>query len=564
MSTGIADGTGATTASVTDLTEENTVNKYLRFIIPDYDNQSNDSFLHIGNRPQDGEAALSRTGSGLWSQFVHFAHDSEIYSEVGYLQDRTGNDIFDPDADLFGLDVGTARTDFYANLGWRDHTDGNRLTTTGGDKVEVIGGNYRLIVLSRAKGAKNYNEEVSGGLYWNCDDTPTVVTKMEYKSTKFDGTWKVTEESTKGHTRSIFLGETQDEFRGTKNTSIVGTPNITTMTTDQLAALEPFLAAVIADNGEVGFAADDPPRGIAACNTYLTDQQTALDEAKVELHDRAERFFDRISYSWPEDDWLAWTDSDLARFIADFSSHTEVAWFPTDRTEILNMANAAKTIEDDITAKQAELEASMNAVMGWTSPDAATDVPEIHRDPEVFSGTWAKMIFEHTQTALSIESHTRIGTTSTSVTDVTTSISDTTNCGGTITTRTNATTIDDATDATTIKEKTNATLKTEENYVALTQTTTHGAQHDFVMGATVGMFLGASIDMQLAETVSLNAGFAQELFLGVKSEFNIGNFMELFIARKAEFNVTGKDTVDIGDTWSGMSHKRQALAIFLG
>jgi hypothetical protein len=33
--------------------------------------------------------------------------------------------------------------------GWRDHSDGNRITTTRGDKVEVIRGNYKLLVLGR-------------------------------------------------------------------------------------------------------------------------------------------------------------------------------------------------------------------------------------------------------------------------------------------------------------------------------------------------------------------------------------------------------------------------------
>jgi hypothetical protein len=37
----------------------------------------------------------------------------------------------------------------YSRGGWRDHSDGNRLTTTYGDKVEVIRGNYRLLVLGR-------------------------------------------------------------------------------------------------------------------------------------------------------------------------------------------------------------------------------------------------------------------------------------------------------------------------------------------------------------------------------------------------------------------------------
>ncbi len=33
--------------------------------------------------------------------------------------------------------------------GWRDHSDGNRITTTRGDKIEVIRGNYKLVVLGR-------------------------------------------------------------------------------------------------------------------------------------------------------------------------------------------------------------------------------------------------------------------------------------------------------------------------------------------------------------------------------------------------------------------------------
>ena len=37
----------------------------------------------------------------------------------------------------------------HAKGGWRDHSDGNRVTTTRGDKVEVIQGNYKLVVLGR-------------------------------------------------------------------------------------------------------------------------------------------------------------------------------------------------------------------------------------------------------------------------------------------------------------------------------------------------------------------------------------------------------------------------------
>jgi hypothetical protein len=47
--------------------------------------------------------------------------------------------------------------------GWRDHTDGNRITTTRGDKVEVIRGNYKLIVVGRQDGTKGAGFDMGGG-----------------------------------------------------------------------------------------------------------------------------------------------------------------------------------------------------------------------------------------------------------------------------------------------------------------------------------------------------------------------------------------------------------------
>ncbi|HEY4118861.1 MAG TPA: hypothetical protein VGM56_13440 [Byssovorax sp.] len=49
--------------------------------------------------------------------------------------------------------------------GWRDHTDGNRVTTTRGDKIEVIRGNYKLIVLGRQDQTKPKlaGMDISGG-----------------------------------------------------------------------------------------------------------------------------------------------------------------------------------------------------------------------------------------------------------------------------------------------------------------------------------------------------------------------------------------------------------------
>jgi len=50
--------------------------------------------------------------------------------------------------------IGAAADDEYH---WRDHTDGNRITTTGGDKVEVIGGNYFLVVRGRQEHESGLN-----------------------------------------------------------------------------------------------------------------------------------------------------------------------------------------------------------------------------------------------------------------------------------------------------------------------------------------------------------------------------------------------------------------------
>jgi hypothetical protein len=51
----------------------------------------------------------------------------------------------------------------YSRGGWRDHSDGNRITTTYGDKVEVIRGNYKMIVMGRQDDPANAQGwEVSG------------------------------------------------------------------------------------------------------------------------------------------------------------------------------------------------------------------------------------------------------------------------------------------------------------------------------------------------------------------------------------------------------------------
>jgi hypothetical protein len=87
--------------------------------------------------------------------------------------------------------------------GWRDHTDGNRITTTRGDKIEVIRGNYKMIILGRQdlgtdpKGDYYFDEyatgiDESGGLADNADQSRSVNGVLDQSYTwqqNSDGRW---------------------------------------------------------------------------------------------------------------------------------------------------------------------------------------------------------------------------------------------------------------------------------------------------------------------------------------------------------------------------------------
>src|SRR6185503_16823185 len=71
--------------------------------------------------------------------------------------------------------------------GWRDHSDGNRITTTRGDKVEVIKGNYRMLVLGRQEDTAGW--DVSGGHVQDATELWTAATTIEWVQ-NYNGTWK--------------------------------------------------------------------------------------------------------------------------------------------------------------------------------------------------------------------------------------------------------------------------------------------------------------------------------------------------------------------------------------
>jgi len=122
--------------------------------------------------------------------------------------------------------------------GWRDHTDGNRISTTRGDCVEVIGGNYKLIVLGRvASGwdpaglgkstttdflSRTRQEVSSGGHYNESTSTPGELVSVTWSATNEGGTWTTVEQTDHGNVKSIYKGYIEQYHFGPSITSTVG------------------------------------------------------------------------------------------------------------------------------------------------------------------------------------------------------------------------------------------------------------------------------------------------------------------------------------------------------
>lgn len=103
--------------------------------------------------------------------------------------------------------------------GWRDHSDGNRISTTRGDKVEVIKGNYRMLILGRQNDEAGW--DVSGGHVGESGITFQGSSEIRWVQ-NYDGTWKVIEETVKGDVYTMYMGDVKDEYWGNLKTSSTG------------------------------------------------------------------------------------------------------------------------------------------------------------------------------------------------------------------------------------------------------------------------------------------------------------------------------------------------------
>jgi hypothetical protein len=141
---------------------------------------------------------------------------------VGFADDTRHRDGADP--------TKAARQAETKNLltkgGWWDHADGNRVTTTTGDKIEVIQGNYKMVILGRQP-TTGYNlgnvfiTDVSGGLFQEQNACPTPCIKtVEY--TLSDNEWTLFQDNGKGKVVTRFDGRQIDYFTGSNKEAYVG------------------------------------------------------------------------------------------------------------------------------------------------------------------------------------------------------------------------------------------------------------------------------------------------------------------------------------------------------
>ncbi|WP_437679785.1 hypothetical protein [Sorangium sp. So ce131] len=111
---------------------------------------------------------------------------------------------------------------------WRDYTDGNRVTTTRGDKIEVIGGNYKLNVMGRREFQSGSEVEDDARLkeksitFRGASDNAEPGTKRIDVVQGPRGGKMLREKAVKGEVHSTYHGDVKEYHYGSKMTSVTG------------------------------------------------------------------------------------------------------------------------------------------------------------------------------------------------------------------------------------------------------------------------------------------------------------------------------------------------------
>lgn len=117
--------------------------------------------------------------------------------------------------------------------GWWDHSDGNRISTTYGDKVEVIRGNFKMVVMHRQDDAESAGGwDVSGGHIQDLGPAsmPGASVRLEFRPGTFGqkgglGTWHLENTTNNFNQTSDFAGDFYEHWYGDHKESTTGSEN---------------------------------------------------------------------------------------------------------------------------------------------------------------------------------------------------------------------------------------------------------------------------------------------------------------------------------------------------
>ncbi|MBK9261641.1 MAG: hypothetical protein IPM54_17780 [Polyangiaceae bacterium] len=111
--------------------------------------------------------------------------------------------------------------------GWWDHSDGNRVSTTYGDKVEVIRGNYKMVVMHRQDDpAMGGGFDISGGHIQDLgpNSMPGASVRVEFRPGMFGkpGTWHLENTTNNFIQTSDYAGDFFEHWYGNLKHCFVG------------------------------------------------------------------------------------------------------------------------------------------------------------------------------------------------------------------------------------------------------------------------------------------------------------------------------------------------------
>jgi len=216
------------------------MSKNFQLTVPNYEGGSGNpplTYLRLGAAFPTSGAGLTETQRGddhvkpgaAGSSFSSFKADSAPWADPKASNPTFGRSFYEDDAVTVATvahnQAQATSNKLLSRGGVREHTDGNRISTTRGDCVEVVGGNYRLIVLGRVDPSDTSVSvstwESSGGHNHDSTSTPGEVISISWSTTD-SGTWEVTEKTEKGEVHSSYTGRYEEVFSGPSKIEYTG------------------------------------------------------------------------------------------------------------------------------------------------------------------------------------------------------------------------------------------------------------------------------------------------------------------------------------------------------